>query len=236
VFDVLIEIDVGMQRGGVRSVSEAVTLAQHIAGTGGIRFRGVQGYEGHCMLEPDRTVRVEKALRAMEHVMIVVDALAAAGFAADVVSGGGTGTYDITGAHPRVTELQAGSYVFMDAFHGTLVPGFDRSLTVLATCSGRHGQTVVFDAGRKSVGVDFAAPELVGHEHVAPGFFAEEHGLFDFSGAVPFDLGDRARIVPGYAPTTVNLYDVLHVVDGDVVVDVWPIVPRGPGRGLAAAE
>jgi D-serine deaminase-like pyridoxal phosphate-dependent protein len=128
--DLLIEVDVGMGRGGVRSPEEAVTLAQRVAELPGLRLRGVQGYEGHCMLEPDRAIRVQKAFTAMSYLGTVIDRLAASGFACEVVSAGGTGTYDITGNNSRVTEIQAGSYVFMDNFHGNLVPGFANALTV----------------------------------------------------------------------------------------------------------
>ena len=75
----------------------------------------------------------------MDELLEVVDHLAADGIDCEIVSAGGTGTYDLIGAHPRVTELQAGSYVFMDAFHGSLIPGFPVALTVLATVIGRHG-------------------------------------------------------------------------------------------------
>ena len=85
-FDVVIEVDVGMGRGGVRSPEEAVTLAQHVAKLPDLRFRGVQGYEGHCMLEPDRSVRIRKAQAAMDYLATAVDRLAAAGFECEVVS------------------------------------------------------------------------------------------------------------------------------------------------------
>jgi D-serine deaminase-like pyridoxal phosphate-dependent protein len=231
--EVLIERDIGMQRGGVRDDRTGVEIARVVAGHANLTLRGVQGYEGHCMLEPDRDVRVAEARSAIETVLGFADALIADGHAVDVVSGGGTGTYDITGANPRVTELQAGSYALMDLFHGNLVPGFERALSVHATVSVRHGDTVVLDAGRKSVGIDFVQPRMRGYE-IEARYFAEEHGIFDFpSGTCPFDLGDRVDLIPGYAPTTANLYDVMHVVEGGVVVDIWPIVPRGPGAGLA---
>jgi D-serine deaminase-like pyridoxal phosphate-dependent protein len=231
--EVLIERDIGMQRGGVRDDASGVALARAIAELPSLRLRGVQGYEGHCMLEPDRDVRVVEARSAIGRLLGFVDALVTDGHTVEVVSGGGTGTYDITGANPRVTELQAGSYALMDLFHGSLVPGFERALHVHSTVSMRHGDTVVFDAGRKSVGIDFVQPQLRGYD-VEARYFAEEHALFDFpAGTCPLDIGDRADIVPGYAPTTANLYDVLHVVEDGTVVDVWPIVPRGPGPGLA---
>ena len=227
---VLIEIDVGMGRGGVRSPEEAVTLARHVSRLKGLRLRGVQGYEGHCMHEPDRTVRTGKVKAAMAYVAEVVDRLAKAGFPCEVVSCGGTGTYDITAAIPIVTEIQAGSYVFMDNFHGNLVPGFSRSLTVLGTVVIQHGKTIVFDSGRKSIGIDFVQPTLAKYPQYQARYFAEEHALFDVDDRCDLRLGDTAEFIPGYAPTTINLYDAYHVVEKDVVVDVWPIIPRGPGH------
>jgi D-serine deaminase-like pyridoxal phosphate-dependent protein len=229
--EVVIEVDVGMGRGGVRSAEEAVTLAQHVAKLPGLRFRGVQGYEGHCMLEPDRAVRIRKAQAAMDYLGTAIDRLAAAGFECEVVSAGGTGTYDITGNDPRVTEIQAGSYVFMDNFHGNLVPGFSRALTVLGTVVIQHGKTIVLDSGRKSIGIDFVLPTMVDYPFYQARYFAEEHALFDVDDRCGLKLGDTVELIPGYAPTTVNLYDAYHVVEKDVVVDIWPIFPRGAGHG-----
>jgi D-serine deaminase-like pyridoxal phosphate-dependent protein len=229
--DFLIEVDVGMGRGGVRSAEEAVALAQAAAKLPGLRLRGVQGYEGHCMLEPDRAVRIQKAVAAMDYLGTVIDRLAAMGFVCEVVSAGGTGTYDITGDHPRVTEIQAGSYVFMDNFHGNLVPGFSRALTVLGTVVIQHGETLVLDSGRKAVGIDFVLPTMVDYPYYQARYFAEEHALFDVDERCPLKLGDTVELIPGYAPTTVNLYDAYHVVEKDMVVDIWPIFPRGPGHG-----
>jgi D-serine deaminase-like pyridoxal phosphate-dependent protein len=228
--EVLIEVDVGMGRGGVRSAEEAVTLAQVLEKLPGLKLRGVQGYEGHCMLEPDCAVRIAKAHAAMDCLGVVIDRLATAGFPCEVVSAGGTGTYDITGANPRVTEIQAGSYVFMDNFHGNLVPGFSRALTVLGTVVIHHGNTIVLDSGRKSIGIDFVLPTMVAYPQYQARYFAEEHALFDLDERCPLKLGDTIELTPGYAPTTVNLYDTYHVVENGVVVDIWPIIPRGPGH------
>ncbi len=233
--DVIIEIDVGMGRGGVRSTDEAVDLAKHLATLSGLRFRGVQGYEGHCMLEPDRELRVKKARQAMDYVGSVVDRLAESGFKCEIVSAGGTGTYDITAADPRVTEIQAGSYVFMDNFHGNLVPGFSKSLTVLGTVVIHHGDTIVFDCGSKSVSSDHAQPTMIDYPFYAARYLAEEHAIFDVDKRCSLKLGDTMEFVPGYSPTTVNIYDAYHVVEGGIVVDIWPIIPRGPGHGSLLA-
>ncbi len=159
-----------------------------------------------------------------------VDSLRRAGFPCEVVSAGGTGTYDITGADPRVTEIQAGSYVFMDMFHGNLVPGFSRALTVLGTVVIQHGNTIVLDSGRKSISIDFVPPIMVPYPFYQARFFAEEHALFDVDERCQLELGDTVELVPGYAPTTVNLYDAYHVVEGGVVTEIWPVIPRGPGH------
>jgi D-serine deaminase-like pyridoxal phosphate-dependent protein len=228
--EVLIEVDVGMGRGGVRSAQEALSLARDVSGLPRLALRGVQGYEGHCMLEPDRELRVRKAREAMDYLTSVVELLRREGFECPVVSAGGTGTYDITGQNPMVTEVQAGSYVFMDKFHGNLVPGFSNSLTVLGTVIIQHGNTIVLDSGRKSVGIDFVLPTMVEYPSYQARYFAEEHALFDVDERCSLRLKDTAELIPGYAPTTVNLYDVYHVVEGGTVVDIWPVVPRGPGH------
>jgi D-serine deaminase-like pyridoxal phosphate-dependent protein len=228
--ELLIEVDVGMGRCGVRSKEEAVALAEHAALKPNLRLRGLQGYEGHCMLEPDRDVRVREAHKANALLVEVVDFLAEHGFSSEVVSAGGTGTYYITGANPRITEVQAGSYTLMDCFHDNLVPGgFEVALTVAATVISRHGATVVLDAGRKAVGIDHVLPPMVGFPDGQLRYYAEEHALFDFPGPAPIDLGDRVEVMAGYGPTTVNLYDVFHVVEDGVVTDIWPVHARGPG-------
>jgi D-serine deaminase-like pyridoxal phosphate-dependent protein len=225
---VLIEIDTGMNRSGARSEEEACRLAAHASRLPGLRLLGVMGYEGHCMLEPDRDLRVTKARAAMEYLIHVVDVLAAAGFDSPVVSAGGTGTFDITGHNPRVTELQAGSYVFMDAFHGSLVPDFGIALTVLATVISRHGDLVILDVGRKAIGSDLTMPRLVGDlgEIV---YLNEEHAGVLLGPDTALTVGDRVELVTGYGPTTVNLYDAYHVVSDGAVVDVWPVPARGYG-------
>lgn len=225
---VLIEIDVGMGRSGARSVDEATRLAAHARRLPGIDLRGVVGYEGHCMLEPDRAVRVAKARAAMDTLLSTVDALAAAGFESRIVSAGGTGTYDITGANPRVTEIQAGSYVFMDAFHGDLVSDFAVSLTVATAVVSRHGNVIVLDAGRKAVGADLTMPRLATHEGTLV-FLNEEHSGFTVAEDSLLRVGDTVELIPGYGPTTVNLYQVYNVVSGGVVIDIWPVPARGYG-------
>ncbi len=227
---VLIDLDVGMERCGVRTKEEALRLAEHVSKLRGLRLEGMMGYEGHCMLEPDPVLRVQKAHAAMDKLMDAVDYLSQAGFESKVISGGGTGTYNITGAHPRLTELQAGSYVVMDAFHAQLVPGFPVALTVLGTVISRQGHRVVFDTGRKVIGSELGLPRLKDVPSTTAGI-AEEHLLVDVDPGYPLKVGDRVEVISGYGPTTVNLHDVYYVVEKDVVTEVWPIRARGAGLG-----
>ena len=227
--NVLVDLDVGMARCGARTAAEALKLGRAVAAASNLALVGIQAYEGHCMLEPDRDTRIRLATTAMDYASSVKQILAEDGLSVPTLSGGGTGTYDLTGRRPEVTELQAGSYVFMDAFHGSLVPGFEVSLTVHSTVVARHGDIVILDAGRKSIGIDFVTPSMLGFDYVA-NFFAEEHGLFDVDDRFDGDVGDRVRLVCGYAPTTVNLHDVMFVAHGGDIVDVWPVFPRGPSH------
>ena len=222
---VIAEVDVGMNRCGVRSGDEAVTLARHALGLPGIEWRGVMGYEGHCMSEPDRVLRAGLQVEAMSRLLAVVGELAAAGIACEIVSAGGTGTYDLAAATAGVTESQAGSYVVMDGFHASLVDGFPVALTVLATVISRHGARVVLDAGRKATATDLMKPRVVGHE-AETASVSEEHTSIDVGGECRLAVGDTVELVPGYAPTTVNLHAVYHVVRDGVVVDVWPVLAR----------
>jgi D-serine deaminase-like pyridoxal phosphate-dependent protein len=227
--NVLVDIDVGMGRCGARSPQEALAVALHADSLPRLTLRGIQAYEGHCMLEPDPTTRLRLATRAIDYAAEVSALVQRHLPDAVTLSGGGTGTYNITGLHPAVTELQAGSYVFMDAFHAGLVNGFAVSMTVLSSVVARHGGTVIFDAGRKAVGVDYVDPYLSDYPTLARAF-AEEHALFDVDDSVPLKIGDRGQLVPGYAPTTVNLHDVLFLARDGVIVEIWPIFPRGSGH------
>jgi D-serine deaminase-like pyridoxal phosphate-dependent protein len=229
--NVVVEIDVGLHRCGVRSAQAAVKLGGLIAKLPGLKLVGLLGYEGHCMLEPDREVRIAKATAANDILVGAADEFDRHGLPAEIVAGGGLGTWDITGANPRISEIHAGSYIFMDAFHRNLVPGFEVGLSVLATIISRSGNLVVVDCGRKSIGIDRAPPEVVGgqatvrFEH-GEHFVHEEHTGLELAPDSTLDVGDRVELMPGYGPTTVNLYDVYFVAVQDEIVDVWPILGR----------
>jgi D-serine deaminase-like pyridoxal phosphate-dependent protein len=229
---IMVEVDTGMDRCGVDTAQECLALAQQVMELPGLRFEGITGYEGHCSLTFDNELRHERQREAMTFFTGVADLLEANGIPCQIRSAGGISTWRWTAGYPGLTEIQAGTYVVMDNFHGKMVPHFEHSLTIQASVISRQSGKVIVDAGNKSV----AAPDevtIVGHDHKVFRF-DEEHGIFSAPSGSPLQVGDRVALVPGYSPSTVNWYDAYHVVQDDVVVDIWPIIPRGPGHhGLA---
>lgn len=227
--DVLVEVDVGMGRAGARSPRDAVELANEVELQPSLQFRGVQGYEGHCMVEADSVKREAMVRRAHAELSRAVQALEQAGHACSTVSAGGTGTCYLTGRNRLVTELQAGSYALMDSLHHSLVPDFELAMTVLATVQSRHGPRVIVDAGNKSIRPVGSSPPILGYDYPAVRF-DEEHALIDVDQACELTVGDNVQLIPGDGALTSCLWGAYHVVEGDQVVDVWPILPCGPGR------
>ena len=229
---IMVEVDTGMNRCGVDSARECLALARRVTDLPGLRFEGITGYEGHCSMTPGSDLRHERQREAMTFFTGVADLLEADGIPCKIRSAGGIATWKWTAAFPGLTEIQVGTYVVMDNFHGRMVPGFEHSLTIAATVISRQSGKVIVDAGNKSV-ADPADVTMVGHDHPVLRF-DEEHGIFDAAGGSPLRVGDPVRLVPGYSPSTVNWYDAYHVVQGDIVVDIWPVIPRGPGHhGIA---
>ncbi len=222
---VVVEVDVGMGRGGARDVVSACDVGRAATELDGVRLRGLLGYEGHCTSEPDRATREHEVRVAMDRLLEAASAFQRDGLPVEMVSAGATGTYDLTGAIDGITEVQAGSYILMDRFHEPLVSGFGFALSVVATAISVHGDLVVFDAGRKGVGGDLGPPAAPGRD-VAFAFMHEEHVGFRYPGGSPFHVGDRAALVPGYAPTAVNLYGAFNVVEDGTVVDRWVVRAR----------
>jgi D-serine deaminase-like pyridoxal phosphate-dependent protein len=232
---IFVEVDTGMNRCGVDTAAEALALARHISELPGLRFEGITGYEGHCTLTPEEDLRHQKQQQAMKLFTGVADLLEANGIACPIRSAGGIATWHWTAAYPGITEIQAGSYVVMDNFHGKMVPGFEHSLTIQASVISRQSKQVIVDVGNKSVADPFNVT-IVGHD-LKVFRSDEEHGIFAAPDGSPLRVGDCVTLVPGYSPSTVNCYDAFHVVQDDAVVDIWPIIPRGPGHhGLAPAH
>jgi D-serine deaminase-like pyridoxal phosphate-dependent protein len=225
---IMVEVDTGMDRCGVDDAADCLAVARQVMDLPGLRFEGITGYEGHCSLTPDNDLRHERQREAMKFFTGVAGVLEADGIGCPIRSAGGIATWNWTAAYPGVTEIQAGTYVVMDNFHGQMVPGFEHSLTIQATVISRRSGKVIVDAGNKSV-ADPADVTMVDHDHKVFRF-DEEHGIFDAAGGSPLRVGDPVALVPGYSPSTVNWYDAYHVVHEDVVVDIWPVIPRGPGH------
>ena len=230
---VAIEVDTGMHRAGVGSAEEALALARAISSHAELRLMGVTGYEGHCSLTPERDPRLALQREAMTGLVDVAERLEAEGFPCPIRSAGGTATWDATAAFPGITEIQAGTYAVMDAFHGAMVQDFEPALYVVSTVISSRDDRLVVDAGSKTIS-DGELSRIMGYEDLHATRFDEEHGIFRSSGGRAPRLGEVVRLIPGYAPSTVNNFDAYHVLDGDRVAEIWAVVPRGPGHhGLA---
>jgi len=232
--DVLVEIDVGAHRCGVAPGAPAAALARAIAASPGLRFRGLNAYHGaaqHLRTPGERRAAIAGASAEAARSKALIEA---AGVACPVVTGAGTGTWQLERDSGVYTEIQPGSYVFMDADYGrnALAPDehhFEQSLYVLATVmSTPVPERAIVDAGLKAFAFD-SGPPLV---HGCPGLeyakASDEHGVLRVSQhASPVRLGDRLWLVPGHCDPTVNLYDWIVGVRGDRVECIWPVTARG---------
>jgi len=213
--EVLVDVDVGMPRCGC-DPADAGRLADLARGRG-MEVRGVMGYEGHLMREPGDT-KPELVERSMG---LLLEAHAATG--GDVVSGGGTGTWDV---NRWVTELQAGSYCMMDTEYVPHAAGFENALFLWTTVISRSPKGWgVLDAGLKALGMDHGDPRVLDVGDCW--FVSDEHITFGVADGASVRVGDRVRVIPAHIDPTVALHERLHVIDGDEVVDVWDVDLRG---------
>jgi D-serine deaminase-like pyridoxal phosphate-dependent protein len=210
--EVLVDVNVGLPRCGCRP-QDAGRLADRARAVG-LRVRGVMGYEGHIVGLEDRATRV-----AMIEVSMAQLVRAHEDVGGDVVSAGGTGTYDL---NTWATEIQAGSYALMDTAYATLGLPFEHALSVLATVISVSSEWTVADCGLKALGMDHGNPTVEGAE---VWFCSDEH--LTFVPERPLRVGDRIRVLPAHVDPTVAYHERLHVVDGDAVVDTWDVDLRG---------
>lgn len=225
---VLVDVDVGQGRCGVAPGDAALTLARAVAATPGLELRGVMGYEGHVQPIRERAAREAAARASMTALVATADLLRSAGLPCAVVSTGGTGTFDISGRTRGVTEIQAGSYALMDADYGAVGVPFEQAFFVLTTVVSRPSpDRIVLDGGHKAATKDHGPPEVVGIPGARVTAFNDEHAVVAVPGDAVVAIGDRVRVRPSHTDPTMNLHDVIYAVDGDRVVDVWPIVARG---------
>jgi D-serine deaminase-like pyridoxal phosphate-dependent protein len=225
---VLIDVNVGLPRCGIAPGEPAVELARAVESTAGVRLRGLMGYEGHVVGLPDRAEREGRAAKAMDRLLSSVRLVREAGLPCEVVSAGGTGTYDITGRMEGITEIQAGSYVLMDTEYAKLELPFEQALSVLGTVVSRpKPELCAADCGHKACTFDHGNPSVKGIDGATVVFLSDEHATIALPPDSTIAPGDRIELWPSHIDPTINLHDVLYAVEGDDVVDVWPVAARG---------
>ena len=225
---VLIEINVGMERCGVNTKEEVLELAKLISQSAGLVFEGFQSYAGQLSHNPDRGERVKGVEAAIAKVTAIKEFVEGSGYKVNEISGAGTGTYNITGNNTIWTEIQAGSYVFMDTDYEMLGLSFQKSLTVLATVIHKRPGFAVTDAGQKVCCYTVGPPNIKGR----PGLFAtlsEEHGKIEDKNNELKYL-QKVEYIPSHCCTTVNLHDNYYCVRNGILEKVLPISGRGKSQ------
>ena len=239
---VIIDIDPGIRRTGVPTPDAAVAVLDAIRAEPSLSYKGVQCY---CGLQQHIAGFGERKAAMADRatfVRSVIAALSEAGGAPEIVTGGGTGTHRIDAALDLFTELQVGSYIFMDSQYlacdltgedATAGSPFETSLMIDARVVSATGPAMVtLDAGFKAFATDADSPQIL---HGAPEeakffFMGDEHGaVFSMTGTLP-GLSDMVTLAAPHCDPTVNLYDTYHVVQGDTLRALWPIAARGRSR------
>jgi D-serine deaminase-like pyridoxal phosphate-dependent protein len=215
VREVVVDVNVGLPRCGC-DPSDAGRLAD-LARARGLEVRGVMGYEGHVMLVEDPADKLRQTQECMQRLL-----RAHADVGGELVSAGGTGTYR---ENTWATEIQAGSYALMDTAYAAAGLPFAQALTVLARVISTNPQGwAVADLGLKSLGMDHGNPTVPGG---LVWFCSDEHTTFSPEDGATFAVGDLVRAAPAHVDPTVALHDRLHLVDGDEVLETWPVDLRG---------
>jgi D-threonine aldolase len=243
--DIYVEIDVGQARCGVTPGAAAVPLVQAIAGHPQLRFAGLQAYQGSAQHQRSPAQRAASIATAADHVRHTIAALKTAGFTVPLVTGAGTGSFQHEAASGAWGELQAGSYLFMDADYAAneadpAQPHFEHALFVKSTVMSRHttanDDRAIIDAGHKTHAIDSGLPSFwKGHAAAAGWTYkngGDEHGTLRGMGLPA--LGDTVWLVPGHCDPTVNLHDYLVGVRGGLVDGVVERLIRVDARGAVA--
>jgi len=214
--EILVDVNVYLPRCGC-SPEDAPRIADR-ARAAGLEVRGVMGYEGHAVLIADRIERAAKTVQAMDRL-----ALVAAAVGGEIVSAGGTGTYDLNTA---ATEIQAGSYALMDGDYSKLDLPFTRALAIVATVIHANPRWAVADCGLKAMGMDHGNPNVDGADVL---FCSDEHLTFTPHG--PTHVGDRILVWPAHVDPTVAYHERMHLADGPglsaPIVETWAVDLRG---------
>jgi D-serine deaminase-like pyridoxal phosphate-dependent protein len=224
----LVDVNVGQGRCGVEPGDAAVTLAKRAVATPGLTLRGVMGYEGHLQPLRDRSEREARARAAMHDLVGTARRIRDEGLPCEVVSSGGTGTYDISGRVDGVTEVQAGSYALMDTDYSSVGVPFEQAFFVLGTIVSRpSSERCVADCGHKSMTKDHGHPSVKGIAGATVTALNDEHAVIAVPASCTLSIGDRVQLMPSHTDPTVNLHDVFYAVEGERVIDVWPVAARG---------
>lgn len=233
--DVVIEVDVGQGRCGVRPGEAALELAKQVMTADWLNFKGLQGYQGAIQMTASFEERKQAASDALVKLTRTADLIRDAGIPCDYLTGGGTGTSVIDAAAGGLTELQPGGYLFMDARYreiewddGDRTP-FEQSLTMLASVISKPAENrCIIDMGLKAISSDGGPPVPLDLPGASFKFAGEEHGELSWeSEPCPLGIGDQVRFVPTHCDTTVNLHDRFIVTSSKAVTGVWDIAARG---------
>ena len=228
VIHCLVEYDIGMIRCGVRSFDEVYALVKQIAAAPNLSFEGIQAYAGQLSHHMDDNTRRVRSLEIEAELGKLKGFLEERGIPVKEVSGVSTGTVFNRPQCSVYTEIQAGSYIFMDACYGAMKLGLGNALFVLSSVISLSGGLIITDAGRKSVGVDQGKPFFTAFPEKEIDF-SEEHSSVVREGTQSA-IGDRLRMVPGHCCTTANLHDCIYFVRNGKVVDRVPVTSRGKSR------
>jgi D-serine deaminase-like pyridoxal phosphate-dependent protein len=227
---VLIDVDVGQRRTGVLPGAPALALARHCAGLQSLRLVGLQGYEGHLQQLADASEREARCRAALSLLVDTAKALRDAGFAIDVVTTGGTGTAEICARHPGITEVQPGSFVFMDATYRKMVgEEYECALTISSTVLSRpRACEAVIDAGLKSLSTDSGFAEPKTHRGLRYRPAGDEHGILSWdTEGIELEIGERIELIPSHIDTTINLHDAYYAYRDDRIEAIWAVAARG---------
>ena len=232
----LVEIDCGAGRCGVTSTQEVVNIAKLIDAAEGLKFAGIQAYQGAMQHLDSYEERQSKTQIAIDMVKDAVAGLKANGLECDIVGGGGTGSYYFESNSGVFNELQCGSYAFMDADYGRILDKdgnridkgeWENALFILTSVmSHAKADKAIVDAGLKAQSVDSGLPTIYGRDDVKYVKCSDEHGVVADPDGV-LKVNDKLKLVPGHCDPTCNVHDWYVGVRNGKVETLWPVSARG---------
>ena len=231
---VVVEVDIGMHRAGTAPGEPTVELARMVAACPGLRLAGLMGWEGQTVKIAARDEKQRAIEQAVGQLVATAEACRAAGLPVEIVSCGGTGTYQFTAFLPGITEVQAGGGIFCDVYyHDSMHVEHEYALSILTTVTSRPTPTrIICDAGKKTMSSDAALPRPLLPEgaEVESVSLSAEHARIELSAPLDLPVGAHVEWLVGYSDTTTVLHDELIAVRNDHVEAVWPILGRGKLR------